>query len=78
MIKDIGYFGAFGGRFVPETLMPALVELAAAFDALSRADVYLRRTRSLHHYGLWAYAKEMMTSGVAMSISAAPAAVCAW
>ena len=42
-------------------------ELAAAFDALSRADVYLRRTRSLHHYGLWAYAKEMMTSGVAMS-----------
>ena len=42
-------------------------EMAAAFDALSRADVYLRRTRSLQHYGLWAYAKEMMTSGVAMS-----------
>lgn len=42
-------------------------EMAAAFDALSRSDVYLRRTRSLQHYGLWAYAKEMMTSGVAMS-----------
>jgi replication factor C large subunit len=42
-------------------------ELAAAFDALSRSDVYLRRTRSLQHYGLWAYAKEMMTSGVALS-----------
>jgi replication factor C large subunit len=42
-------------------------ELSRAFDALSRSDVYLRRTRSLQHYGLWAYAKEMMTSGVALS-----------
>jgi replication factor C large subunit len=42
-------------------------ERAAAFDALSRSDVYLRRTRRLQHYGLWAYAKEMMTSGVALS-----------
>lgn len=42
---------------------------AAAFDALSRSDVYLRRTRRLQHYGLWAYAKEMMTGGVALSRS---------
>ena len=28
-----GYFGAFGGRYVPETLMPALAELEAAYDA---------------------------------------------
>ncbi|UCE91834.1 MAG: replication factor C large subunit [Methanobacteriota archaeon] len=42
---------------------------AAAFDALSRSDVYLRRTRRLQHYGLWAYAKEMMTSGVALARS---------
>ncbi len=27
-----GYFGAFGGRFVPETLMPALDELIAAYQ----------------------------------------------
>jgi tryptophan synthase beta chain len=27
-----GYFGAYGGRFVPETLMPALEELAEAFS----------------------------------------------
>ncbi|WP_425387454.1 tryptophan synthase subunit beta [Desulfovirgula thermocuniculi] len=27
-----GYFGPFGGRFVPETLMPALEELAAAYQ----------------------------------------------
>ncbi len=31
-----GYFGEFGGRFVPETLMPALDELMAAYqDALA-------------------------------------------
>jgi tryptophan synthase beta chain len=28
-----GRFGAFGGRYVPETLIPALDELTAAFDA---------------------------------------------
>ncbi len=26
-----GYFGQYGGRFVPETLMPALIELEAAY-----------------------------------------------
>jgi tryptophan synthase beta chain len=31
-----GYFGAYGGRFVPETLIPALDELTAAYrDAMS-------------------------------------------
>jgi len=42
-------------------------EMASAFDAVSRADVYLGRTRRLQHYGLWAYAKELMTGGVALS-----------
>jgi tryptophan synthase beta chain len=32
-----GRFGAYGGQFVPETLMPALAELEMAFDA-ARAD----------------------------------------
>ncbi len=32
-----GYFGEFGGRFVPETLMPALDELTAAYE-LCKAD----------------------------------------
>ncbi len=27
-----GYYGEFGGRFVPETIMPALDELTAAYD----------------------------------------------
>ncbi len=47
-------------------------DMANAFDALSRADIYLKRTRRLQHYGLWAYAKEMMTSGVALSRKKAP------
>ena len=28
-----GRFGAYGGQYVPETLMPAVIELEAAFDA---------------------------------------------
>ncbi|PJF41170.1 MAG: tryptophan synthase subunit beta [Chloroflexi bacterium] len=31
-----GYFGEFGGRFVPETLMPALDELTAAYHEAMR------------------------------------------
>ena len=29
-----GHFGVFGGRFVPETLMPALEELEGAYGQL--------------------------------------------
>ncbi len=32
-----GRYGPFGGQYIPETLMPAVVELEAAFDA-ARAD----------------------------------------
>ncbi len=35
---DRGYFGNYGGRFVPETLIPALDELALAFKE-AKADV---------------------------------------
>lgn len=45
-----GYFGEFGGRFVPETLVPALNELTAAYET-AMADpefqqelAYLQRT----------------------------------
>lgn len=38
MLPDAnGYYGAYGGRFVPETLMPALAELTAAYEAV-KAD----------------------------------------
>ncbi|HEX9906923.1 MAG TPA: replication factor C large subunit [Thermoplasmata archaeon] len=42
-------------------------DMDMAFDSLSKSDVYLNRTRRLQHYGLWAYAKELMTGGVALS-----------
>jgi replication factor C large subunit len=41
--------------------------VAQAFDAVSRSDILLGRTRKLQHYGLWSYAKEIMTGGVALA-----------
>ena len=35
-----GRFGAYGGRFVPETLMPALAELSAAYATARRDDAF--------------------------------------
>jgi len=37
-----GYFGAFGGRYVPETLMAPLTELAHAYDRLSSKRAFRR------------------------------------
>jgi tryptophan synthase beta chain len=34
MNKDLGYFGEFGGQFVPETLIPALNELETVYNSL--------------------------------------------
>jgi len=38
-----GYFGDFGGRFVPETLMAPLDELIRVYDKVSRSRVFRRR-----------------------------------
>ena len=46
-----GYFGPYGGRYVPETLMAPLAELARAYDKASRARVFKRRLAELlQHY----------------------------
>ncbi len=42
-----GYFGPYGGRFVPETLMAPLAELAAAYDTWSRKRVFRNELRDL-------------------------------
>ncbi len=42
-----GYFGIFGGRFVPETLMPALVEL---HDAYTYYRNHIDFQKTLAHY----------------------------
>jgi len=48
----MGYFGPYGGRFVPETLVPALEELEKAF-VVSRRD---KTFRSEYHRYLSEYA----------------------
>ena len=35
-----GYFGPFGGQFVPETLMGALAQLAREFEAAQRDEAF--------------------------------------
>lgn len=39
-------------------------DLVAGYEMLSRADVFLGRTRSTQNYGLWSYAGELATIGV--------------
>jgi tryptophan synthase beta subunit len=43
-----GRFGRFGGRFVPETLMPALEDLEAAWSTARRDPAYRAELRRLH------------------------------
>lgn len=46
-----GFFGPFGGRFVPETLIPALDELEQAYnDARRDSEFEARRLDLLHMY----------------------------
>src|SRR5438876_368302 len=42
-------------------------DLARGYDALSRSDIFLGRTRRRQKYGLWSYATELMSSGVAVA-----------
>ncbi|MGX4668172.1 tryptophan synthase subunit beta [Cerasibacillus sp. JNUCC 74] len=46
-----GKFGNFGGRFVPETLMPALLELETAYEQAIKDPEFIKNINSyLHHY----------------------------
>jgi tryptophan synthase beta chain len=48
---DRGYFGAFGGRFVPETLMAPLTELEQAYSKVKRDRGFVSRVDELlQHY----------------------------
>ncbi len=42
-----GYFGAYGGQYVPETLIPALEELRALYDAARRDPAFTAELREL-------------------------------
>lgn len=47
MKKKKGYYGQFGGRFVPETLVPALEELERTFRSLKKDRDFQRRLNGL-------------------------------
>lgn len=46
---DAGRFGAYGGRYVPETLIPALDELAAEFDKAWQDAAFRHEFASILH-----------------------------
>jgi tryptophan synthase beta chain len=52
MLPDAsGYFGEYGGSFVPETLMPALAELKQAYEKTRADDSFWDEFADLsHHY----------------------------
>jgi tryptophan synthase beta chain len=46
-----GYFGEYGGQFVPETLIPALEALSDAYAALeSDSEFHQQLDQALHHF----------------------------
>ena len=42
-------------------------DIARAYEAISRADIYLARAQRTGNYSLWKYATDMMTAGVAVA-----------
>jgi tryptophan synthase beta chain len=45
-----GYFGAYGGRFVPETLVPAINELSAAYECAKNDASFWKEFSVLSRY----------------------------
>jgi len=50
LVEKQGYFGNYGGRFVPETLVPALDELTTIYQALENDTAFWQEFQSLCHY----------------------------
>jgi tryptophan synthase beta chain len=47
-VSALGHFGPYGGRFVPEALMSALDELAAANESAKKDPVFQKTLMDLH------------------------------
>jgi len=50
-----GHFGVFGGRYVPETLMPALIELTEAYQAIRAEEGFVEAFDRDYRYYLREY-----------------------
>ena len=46
-MRNRGYFGKYGGQFVPELLMPALIELEAAYQEMGQKPEFQRELTRL-------------------------------
>lgn len=44
---ELGFFGAYGGQYVPETLMPAIQELAKTYEQLKHDDDFQHSLQDL-------------------------------
>lgn len=53
-------------------MMGNIPDLADAYEKLSRADIFLGRVRRRQNYGLWKYASDLMSAGVALSRKGTP------
>ncbi|MBS3815261.1 MAG: replication factor C large subunit [Hadesarchaea archaeon] len=51
----------------------SISDIAGAYEALSRADIFLGRAKSKQIYGLWGYASDLMSAGVALARKDKPA-----
>ena len=48
-----GRFGKYGGRYVPETLMPAVLELERAYAEASADPAFVEELALLHRTYTW-------------------------
>ncbi|MDP6179829.1 MAG: hypothetical protein QGG48_08065, partial [Desulfatiglandales bacterium] len=44
-----GHFGPYGGRYVAETLMPAILELGEAYEKITQNPAFQEELRALLH-----------------------------
>ena len=65
--SEDGYFGRFGGAYIPDELKPAFEEITNAYQTICHSSQFineLRRIRkeSMHHRHAVAYVESQLTS----------------
>ena len=45
-----GYFGDYGGRYIPETLMPLILEIEEAFYKAKKSRKFLKELKYFNKY----------------------------